>query len=67
MWEEIENIKKGINAFDEKMEKTDAKLKNHEARIQALYRKRRAEKNNQSHRLFKLKIRGLSVLKEEPL
>ncbi|WP_339050804.1 hypothetical protein [Rickettsiella endosymbiont of Xylota segnis] len=65
MWEEIENIKKGIKAFDEKMEKTDAKLKNHEARIQALFRKRRAEKFNQCHRLFKLRIRRLSVLKEE--
>ncbi len=65
MWEEIENIKKGIKAFDEKMEKIDAKLKNHEARIQALYRKRRVEKFNQSHRIFKLGIKRLSVLKEE--
>ena len=65
MWQQLENIEKGIKEFDEKMEKTDAKLKNHEARIQALYRKRRAEKFNQSHRLFKLRIRRLSVLKEE--
>jgi hypothetical protein len=47
------------------MEKTDAKLKNHEARIQVLFRKRRSEKFNQSHRLFKLRIRRLSVLKDE--
>ena len=65
MWQQLENIEKGIKAFDEKMEKTDAKLKNHEARIQALFRKRRSEKFNQSHRLFKLKTRRLSMLKEE--
>lgn len=36
-----------------------------EARIQALFRKRRSEEFNQSHRLFKLRIRRLSALKEE--
>lgn len=65
MWQQLENIEKGIKAFDEKMEKTDAKLKNHGARIQALFRKRQSEKFNQSHRLFKLKTRRLSMLKEE--
>lgn len=58
MWKQIENIEKGINELDKK-------LNDHEVRIQALYRKRRAEKFNQSHRLFKLRIRRLSVLKEE--
>lgn len=58
MWQHLENIEKGIKAFDEKMEKIDAKLKKHEARIQALYRKRRVEKFNRSHRLFKLSIKG---------
>lgn len=65
MWEEIENIKKGIKAFDEKMEKTDAKLKNHEARIQALFRKRQQQGFYQSHRIFKLNRSKLPALKEE--
>ncbi|HEY2567152.1 MAG TPA: hypothetical protein VGH95_05570 [Candidatus Aquirickettsiella sp.] len=58
MWEEIEKIKKGV-------EELDNKIKYNEVMIQALYRKRREEKFNQSHRLFKLSIKRLSVLKEE--
>lgn len=59
MWKQIGNIEKGINELDKK-------LNDHEVRIQALYRKRRAEKFNQSHRIFQSRIRGgLSVLKEK--
>jgi hypothetical protein len=60
MWKEIDNIKKGIEALDKR-------LNDHEARIQALYRKKREKKSHQSHRMFKLRIMGeLPVLKEEP-
>lgn len=65
LWQQLENIEKGIKAFDEKMEKTDAKLKNHEARIQALFRKRQKQRFYQSHRIFKLNRSKLPVLKEE--
>ena len=58
MWKQLENIEKGINELDKK-------LNDHAVRIQALYRKRRVEKFNQSHRIFKLGIKRLSVLKEE--
>lgn len=58
MWKQLENIEKGINELDKK-------LNNHAVRIQALYRKQRVEKFNQSHRTFKLGIKRLSVLKEE--
>lgn len=58
MWEEIGKIKKGV-------EELDNKIKYNEVMIQSLYRKRQEEKFNQSHRLFKLSIRRLSVLKEE--
>lgn|GEM_PF-2390083 len=63
MWQQLENIENGIKALDEKMEKIDEKLKNHEARIQALFRKRGQE--FYSHAIFKLRMENLSVLKEE--
>lgn len=58
MWKQLENIEKGINELDKK-------LNDHETRIQALYRKKRVEKYYQSHKLFKLRARRLPVLKEE--